>query len=269
MCELMGYSFAEPIVADFSIREFAHRGEENAEGWGLAWYPDKSLALVKEAAKWEASKYTDFLESYAGIRSSICIAHVRRQTVGKMTRADSHPFAREWQGREYCFAHNGTLKHAFELPLQRFHPIGSTDSEHFFCHLLDEVAGWENGLAEEKNWPRLNKKLAEWNAGGTLNCLLSDGRRLVSYHDAGGWKGLHFRRVIMHSKETRRFEDPDLRIDLGKGPVNFGLVIATSPLSSSGWESFQKSEMLLLQDGVLRYSSHGRNLAVFELNRAS
>ena len=29
--ELMGYSFAKPIVADFSIREFARRGEENAD----------------------------------------------------------------------------------------------------------------------------------------------------------------------------------------------------------------------------------------------
>ena len=33
MCELMGYSFAKPIVADFTIREFARRGEENADGW--------------------------------------------------------------------------------------------------------------------------------------------------------------------------------------------------------------------------------------------
>src|SRR6266436_4204484 len=124
MCELMGFSFAQPMIADFSIREFARRGEENADGWGLAWYPDRSLALVKEAVKWESSSYTDFLESYAGIRSPICIAHVRHLTRGKPTRADSHPFAREWLGREYCFAHNGTLPHAFGLPLGRFHPIG-------------------------------------------------------------------------------------------------------------------------------------------------
>lgn len=269
MCELMGYSFAQPMVADFSIREFAQRGEENADGWGLAWYPDQSLALVKEAVKWESSKYTDFLESYAGIRSPICIAHVRHLTTGKATRADSHPFAREWQGVEYCFAHNGTLRTAFGLPLGRFHPIGSTDSEHFFCHLLDEIAGWDRGLADKKNWPRLYEKLGEWNKAGTINFLLSDGKRLICYHDAGGWKGLHLRRVVVRDHETRRFEDPDLRLEIGKGPVNFGVVVATRPLSNSGWESFHKGELIVLEDGALAYSSHQRSLAVIELTKAS
>src|ERR1700693_4785757 len=117
MCELMGYSFAKPIVADFSIREFAHRGKDNADGWGLAWYPDRSLALVKEAVQWKASKHTGFLESYSDLRSSICLAHVRHLTTGRATHADTHPFARELFGTEFCFAHNGTLPGAASLPL--------------------------------------------------------------------------------------------------------------------------------------------------------
>ena len=52
MCELMGLSFARPISADFSIREFAGRGMENAEGWGLVWYPDRAVAVVKEPVRW-------------------------------------------------------------------------------------------------------------------------------------------------------------------------------------------------------------------------
>src|SRR5437868_4662184 len=158
MCELMGYSFAKPTQADFSIREFARRGKENADGWGLAWYPDHSLALIKEAVQWEASPHSGFLESYSGIISSLCIAHVRHLTTGRATHADTHPFARELAGAEYCFAHNGTLPHAHALPLGRFRPVGSTDSEHFFCHLLEEIAGWEGGL-DETNWPRLHQKL--------------------------------------------------------------------------------------------------------------
>src|SRR5688572_10873657 len=105
MCELMGYSFASPIQADFSIREFACRGEENADGWGLAWYPDRSLSLIKEAVKWKSSLHTDFLETYSGITTSLCIAHVRHLTTGRPTHADTHPFAREWRGTESCFAH--------------------------------------------------------------------------------------------------------------------------------------------------------------------
>jgi glutamine amidotransferase len=269
MCELMGCNFAAPVVADFSIREFAQRGEDNADGWGLAWYPDRSLAVIKEAGKWRASLHSGFLETYAGLRSTIVVAHVRHMTAGKAVRSDTHPFARESGGVEYCFAHNGTLRSAFDLPLGRFRPIGTTDSEHFFCHLLDEIAGWPKALADPDSWPRLHQKLLEFNRGGTLNMLLSDGRRLICYHDASAWKGLCFRKVVIHDQESRRFEDIDLRVDLGATAVNFGVVVATSPLSSSGWEKFAPGEMLVLDGGVIRWSSHRGNLAVFELTRAS
>ncbi len=263
----MGFSFQKPTVADFSIREFAVRDEENADGWGLAWYPDRSLALIKEAGKWRSSLHSGFLETYAGIRSDICVAHVRHLTMGRATRADTHPFARELEGVEYCFAHNGTLPKAKELPLGRFRPIGETDSEHLFCHLLEEVAGWEGRLGE-KNWPKLHELLGRWNEG-KLNCLLSDGQRLFCYHDAGGWKVLHFRTVLLNDQETRRFEDPELRIDLGAGQVNYGVVVATSPLSLTGWETFQRGELLVLEKGVIRYSSHRTNVAVLDLIKAS
>jgi predicted glutamine amidotransferase len=263
MCELMALGFAEPVSADFSIHEFAIRGEGNADGWGLAWYPDRSLAVVKEPLKWRASRYTEFLESYTHLRSRIYIAHVRHKTTGgEPTHADTHPFAREWAGREYCLAHNGTLADVFRLPLRRFRPVGHTDSEHFFCYLLDEIATWEGGLAAEESWPRLHRKLAEVNRLGKLNCLLSDGRRLCCYHDAAGWKGLTFRKVHLGQDKPRRFEDPGVSIDVAGGKYNEGLVIATVPLSETGWHPFRPGELLVIADGQIRYSSHREHGAV-------
>src|SRR5215210_7004004 len=117
MCELMAMCFETPVSAYFSIREFALRGEENADGWGLGWYPDRSLARVKEPIRWQASGYTGFLESYSGLLSPLYIAHVRyRTTGGEPTLADTQPFMRERRGREYCFGHNGTVDFA-NLPL--------------------------------------------------------------------------------------------------------------------------------------------------------
>ena len=55
---------------------------ENADGWGLAWYPDRSVAVVKEALDWRESPYSKFLESYARLRSPIYIAHVRHRSTG-------------------------------------------------------------------------------------------------------------------------------------------------------------------------------------------
>src|SRR6478672_143927 len=123
MCEVMGLCFARPLAAHISIREFRSRGNENADGWGLAWYPDHSLAVVKEPICWQASQYTDFLETYHRLRSPIYVAHVRHKTVGgEPTHADTHPFARELNGRDYCFAHNGTLHGFADWPLGRFRP---------------------------------------------------------------------------------------------------------------------------------------------------
>ena len=269
MCELMGMSFEGPASADFSIREFALRGEENADGWGLGWYPDRSLAIVKEPVKWGESRYAHFLEDYPGLHSRIYIAHVRHGTTGgEPTRANSHPFAREWAGREYCFAHNGTLDHVEDLPLGRFRPVGTTDSEHAFCHILEELARRGGPLDDEDDWRWLHGKFAALNRMGKFNCLLSDGLRLFVYHDENGWKGLNFRKVHLRAGEVRHIEDPGLAVDLEGEELNRGIIVATRPLSDSGWHSFRLGELLVLEAGSVRFSSHrARHESGFDLPR--
>jgi predicted glutamine amidotransferase len=258
MCELMALCFAKPISADFSVREFGPRGEENADGWGLAWYPDRSVTIVKEPVRWRASKYSGFLETYSGLKSCVCIAHVRHKTTGGIpTHADTHPFARELDGRDYCFAHNGTLEGPFhDLPLGRYQPIGATDSEHLFCHLMAEIAAREDRLGGEASWRWLHSKLAAVNGMGRLNCVLSDGERVYCYHDRAGWKGLVVRRVRMRDEEPRRFEDPGVQIELEGQAFNTGLVVATRPLSANGWHSFHAGELMVLERGAICFSSH-------------
>lgn len=258
MCELMGLCFARPISADFSIREFASRGVDNADGWGLGWYPDQSVAIVKEPVQWRRSQYTGFLETYKDLRAALYIAHVRKKTSGgEATHADTHPFSRELAGRDYCFAHNGTLSGAFwQLPLGRYRPVGSTDSEQLFCHLLDEVAQRQDYLTTAASWAWLHGKLGALNRMGKLNCLLADGRHLFCYHDAQGYKGLTLRPVPIVDQEIRRFEDPGLRIDLEGKSVNHGFVVATCPLSRSGWHRFHPGELIVLEGGLVRFSSH-------------
>jgi len=42
MCELLGMSFNLPVRPSISFRGFRHRGEENPDGWGIAFYPDEA-----------------------------------------------------------------------------------------------------------------------------------------------------------------------------------------------------------------------------------
>ncbi|MGE3806955.1 MAG: class II glutamine amidotransferase [Gemmataceae bacterium] len=258
MCELMALSFASPISADFSIHEFALRGEDNADGWGLAWYPDASVAIVKEPLKWRESGHSGFLETYPHLQSRIYLAHVRHKTVGgPPTHADTHPFAREFEGRDYCFAHNGTILGHAELGIGRFRPVGHTDSEHVFCHLLNEMSQLGRRLEHPSDWHWLHQALHDLNRRGKLNCLLTDGRFLCCYHDSNGWKGLHHRKVTLRHAGHRRFEDANLSIDLegDSQPVNHGHVVATEPLSKEGWYSFGRGQLIVLEHGHVRYNA--------------
>ena len=267
MCELMAMSFEAPISADFSLREFAARGEENPDGWGLGWYPDRSLAIVKEPLKWASSRYAGFLETYPTLMSRTYLAHVRHKTMGgENTHADTHPFAREMGGRDYCFAHNGTLDGpAWDLPLGQHRPLGDTDSERFFCHLLREIALRGGHLDEPGDWRWLHETLAAANNFGKLNGLLSDGRRLFVYHDVNGWKGLNFRKLRLGHGQPRHFGDESLSVDLDAGAINHGFVVATCPLSPSGWHSFRLGELIVFEGGEIRFSSHReRGSAEFE-----
>lgn len=257
MCELMGLSFAQPISADFSIRAFAARDEENADGWGLAWYPDQSVALVKEPIRWQASTYTGFLENYTRLQSRIYIAHVRHKTSGGPTYADTHPFVRELHGREFCFAHNGTLTGGFwQLAVRRFRPVGQTDSEHLFCHLLDSFVETSDPLGSDESWKFLHARFREVNQFGRLNCMLSDGKRLICYHDMNGFKGLTYRKVPIRDHAVRRFEDETVRIALDSEAVNYGIVVATRPLSTQDWHALHAGEMIVLEDGLVRFPTN-------------
>lgn len=258
MCELMGLSFAEPVAAKFLIHDFAARDVENADGWGLAWYPDQSLALVKEALTWRKSDYSHFLEGYQRIKAKIYLAHVRhKSTGGEPTHADTHPFAREFAGREYCFAHNGTLPNFLTLPMGLFTPVGDTDSERIFCYLLDAIAVGQKKMDSEADWRWFHGKLAELNQQGTLNCLLSDGCRLFGYRDVTGWKGLALRKIRFHGAEERHFEDTTMEIAVAGDATNHGCVLATRPLSDTGWHELKLGELVVLERGRLTFSSHG------------
>jgi len=274
MCELMGMSFAKPVVANVSIKAFSQRSQDCADGWGLAWYPDRSLAMVKQPVRWSV-QHTQFLEHYPGLLSSIYMAHVRQRTTGSTpTHADTHPFSRELNGRDYCFAHNGTLTGDFwQRPLGRFNPVGATDSEYLFClilaelesftHVVDEVAEVrhidpqhdQGKLETDRRWKWLHHFLIHMNEFGRLNCILSDGERLLVYHDKNGWKNLTYRHVFLQQDSELTFGDATVAVNLHAQPVNHGVIVATNPLSIEGWERFLPGEMKILYQGNIEFSA--------------
>ena len=245
MCELMALSAAGPVHPSALLRAFAARDEQNADGWGLAWYDGPALCLVKEPIRWRASRLAGLLMDYDRIRSNLLIAHIREGTTGGAANlADTHPFVRELAGREYAFAHNGTLAASEdEPPLGRWRPVGGTDSERYFCRLLDDLDRSEVSLDDIEGWRWVHEHLESANRRGSLNGVVSDGRTLVVHHDSGGWKGLWHRT----GPDPSPAPDPD-----HEGPV---AVVATRPIGGDGWTPFRHGETIVFQDGAVVWSS--------------
>jgi glutamine amidotransferase len=242
--------------------------------------------LVKQPVRWSL-QHTQFLEHYPGLLSSMYVAHVRQRTVGAAapTHADTHPFVRELNGREYAFAHNGTLAGDFwQRPLGRFKPLGKTDSEFLFClllaeqesfeHLSEELAdGVENDSIQharptaEQHWKWLHRFLHRLNDYGKLNCILTDGSWMLVYHDRNAWKGLTYRNVFLHEDAMRHFGDATVAVNLQASPVNQGIIVATNPLSvADGWERMVPGSMMVLHEGKIVFSAQA---ALHQLNGAA
>lgn len=260
MCELLGMSFNQTVKPSLSFRGFRQRGKYNRDGWGVAFYPDKAAQIFKEPRKATASPLSKFLKDYPEISSKIFICHVRLGSVCGVTYMNTHPFSHELNGREYIFAHNGTLRNFERLPIGRFRKIGCTDSEHAFCHILHNIE--ERGITQWTNedfrW--LNNKLKEINNYGTFNCLFSDGELLFCYYDKNGYNGLCF----VHRKAPYgqvRLLDEDFAINLAeeKDPTQTGFIIATTRLTNERWENFHPGELIVLKGGSIMFSSTGHD----------
>ncbi len=257
MCELLGISFNLAVKPSISFRVFRHRGEKNPHGWGVAYYPDESAQVIKEPIKAKESSLSEFLRDYSEVRSKVFIAHVRRTSKGAPSHKNTHPFHRELNGKEYVFAHNGTLRDNYRnLRRGRFKPIGETDSEHAFCWLLGCIEEESINCWERKGFRWLAEKLEQINNYGTFNCMLSDGEFLFCYYDKNGHNGLCFvRRKAPYS--GIRLLDEDLEINLAheKDPNQTGFIIATNRLTDESWQAFRFGELIVFKDGEMVYSS--------------
>jgi len=256
MCELLAMSFNLPVRPNISFRGFRHRGESNPHGWGIAFYPDESAQIIKEPIRAKKSPLSKFLQDYQEVKSKIFIGHVRYTSVGTKSHKNTHPFYRELNGKEYVFAHNGTLRNYENLKLGNFKPIGETDSEHAFCYLLNciemrDITKWKN---EDFEW--VAEKLKEINEYGRFNCIFSDGELLFCYHDKNGYNGLYFiQRKPPYGKIC--LLDEDWQVDLAeeKRPEQTGYIIATRRLTNEPWEKFKFGELIVFKDGKMIHSN--------------
>ena len=263
MCDLLGLSFNVPIIAKISLNIFQQRGEANPDGWGLAFYQNDRLQVIKEAHSAINSNLYDFMEKYT--QSKTIISHVRRSTRGIPSYLNTHPFYRRLQtdfiDSEFAFAHNGTLTQLDKLRFEKFNPLGETDSEKAFCHILEALSDCKTTTWTDSDFETIEGNLREINDGkNTLNCIFSDGSYLFCYSDENDHNnGLRYTKHIapFGSVELISHEDRlgnvELRSEIPSALDQSGYLISTRILTSGEWTEFTEGELIVFKDGNIVY----------------
>ena len=230
MCQLLGMNCNVPTDVVFSFSGFAQRGgntDTHSDGWGIAFFEDKGLRHFVDHLPAVASPVAELIRRYP-IKSQNVIAHIRKATQGPVNLENCHPFVRELWGRYWVFAHNGDLK-AFRPRLHgAFRPVGTTDSEHAFCWIMQELAA------------RLAPR-------GTFNFLLSNGQALWSHASTSLY---YIERK--HPFGEAQLSDEDVRLDFSRetSEKDEVAVIVTSPLTTNEtWTAFGQGELLVFAEG--------------------
>jgi predicted glutamine amidotransferase len=253
MCELLGLSFNTPVRPNLSFKGFRLRGKSNPDGWGISFYPDKSTQIIKEPLEAEESLLSEFIELYPKIKSKIFVAHVRLNSTAPPAHMNTHPFGRELNGISFAFAHNGNLtNYQKDFDTLNFKPVGETDSEAAFCHLLNRIKNKKIKFFDNSSYKWLLDELRYLNNYGKFNCIFSDGKHLFCYYDMNGFNSLFYlHREAPYDHTHLSDEHFDIHLKEQKSTEKEGYIIATRPLTDEKWRKFEPGELKILKNGKI------------------
>lgn len=259
MCQLLGMNCNVPTDICFSFAGFQARGgatDVHADGWGIGFFesrdgePARGCRLFLDPQPSAASPIAALVRDYP-IRSMNVIAHIRKATQGIVALENTHPFQRELWGRYWLFAHNGNLPDdAARLgTAARMRPVGNTDSERAFCHLLNRLENRFGLQAPDEG--SLFEAVAAWacevGATGECNFLLSNGEWLFAHAST------RLSCIVRQAPFAKaHLKDEDLTVDFSEvtTPNDRVAVIATTPLTDNeAWQEIPPGSLWLFRDG--------------------
>jgi transglutaminase-like putative cysteine protease/predicted glutamine amidotransferase len=265
LSELLAMSFdadASPVVRFQDPGASALPGQPRLYGWGMGWYPntERGASVLKDPSSSGADGVGGALGDWKRFRSTIFLCHLRGHNRPR-SQQDAQPFVRSYGGRQWIFAHDGDFRPGYEesLPLPddpSFEPLGWTDSEHAFCWLLARLHERRARSLRDVSPEDLTAWLAEVNALGTFNMIVSDGDLILVHRDRNAGNELYWtRRVPPHA--TTRLEGPSITVDLDApaDPNRTAVMFSSEPLSRDEWLEMAPGQTVLVRRGSVVWDS--------------
>jgi len=252
-----------PTTISSSLQEVAQHGGTTGvhqDGWGLAFYDDNDVQLIRETGAASRSHYLQFIREQ-GLLSSLVIGHLRFATQGGIVLKNTQPFYRELGGRGHVFAHNGDLQGIqSSLVVQKgnFRPIGETDSEQAFCYLMNSM----RDIWLSKTIPTLTERfeiVCEFATTirrfGPANFVYSDGEFLFIHGHKRTQKGRQgfyppglytLSRNCICEKQSTSQTVADLNRE---GKMQYVFLVASIPLTQEHWVPLPEGKILVIAKG--------------------
>jgi glutamine amidotransferase len=240
-----------PTDVTFSFTGFRQRGGATGphrDGWGIAFYEGRGARVFHDPSPSAESEIARLVEAYP-IKSKNVISHIRRRTRAKVCVENTHPFQRELWGRTWVFAHNGYLRGVRRHPLSFYRPVGTTDSEHAFCWMLDAIRRRHPTPPPAATLWRFVDTLADDLAQlGRFNVLMCDARNLYAYCTTD----LYW--IQRRAPFTRAaLVDAELEVDFSQHttPRDRVVVVATRPLTrNESWLQCERGSLAVFGAGA-------------------
>ena len=242
-----------PTDICFSFTGFQARGgltDEHQDGWGIAFFEGKGVRQFLDSRASVHSPIADMVRQYP-IQSKLVISHIRKATQGQVQLENTHPFMRELWGFYWIFAHNGNLLNFKPALSGGFTPVGTTDSEHAFCFLLDSLRNefGDQCPSEDALFVQLTKLSKIIGSKGEFNFLLSNGNLLYAHCST------HLYYILRRAPFARAsLKDQEMEIDFSAVTTQNDQVaiIATLPLTQDEvWTPLRAGTLCVFREGEL------------------
>ena len=252
MCQLMGMNCNVPTDICFSFTGFQARGgatDVHRDGWGIAFFEGGGVRVFLDPQPSSDSPVAELVRHYP-IQSLNVIAHIRKATQGAIGLENTHPFMRELWGHYWIFAHNGNLVDYRPDLDGSFLPVGQTDSERAFCHLLQTLrARFPAGMpARDLLHAAIEDFAAQVRPLGQFNFLLSNGDSLFAHRSTD----LYY--IVRQAPfAVAHLKDQDVSIDFSEVATQNDRValIATQPLTDNEtWTPLPVDRIVMFVDGA-------------------
>lgn len=252
MCQLLGMNCNVPTDICFSFTGFRARGgltDHHRDGWGIAFFEGRGVRVFLDPQPSIDSPVAELVHQYP-IRSLNVISHIRKATQGEVRLDNTHPFQRELWGQYWIFAHNGNLLDYAPRLHGRFLPVGTTDSERAFCHMLQTLAErFPDGPPDPRTLHATLRELSiTIGRHGEFNFLLSNGEHLFTHCST------RLAYIVRSAPFARaHLSDQDVSVDFNNvtTPEDRVAVIATQPLTDNEhWNIIAPGTLMAFRHGI-------------------